>query len=109
MAQSKQNLYSPDDQFTSNICRAFSHSARIKILKQLQAQGSLCVQVIAKEHPISNEALSNHLKILREAHLVEWEERFPYTFYIIHEKNMQKAVQHFQSFLAIFGNQEFLS
>ena len=109
MAQSKQNLYSTDDQFTSNICRAFSHSARIKILKQLQTLGSLCVHVIAKDHPISNEALSNHLKILREAHLVEWEERFPYTFYCIHEKNMRQAVQHFQSFLALFVNQELLS
>ena len=99
---SKQNLYSPDDQYTSNICRAFSHSARIQILKQLQTHGSLCVQVIAKDHPISHEALSNHLKILREAHLVVWEERFPFTFYAIHKSNMRKAIRHLKTFLQIF-------
>jgi len=102
MALSKQNLYSPDDQYTSNICRAFSHSARIQILKQLKTQGSLCVQVIAKDHPISHEALSNHLKILREAHLVVWEERFPFTFYAIHKTNMQRAIRHFKAFLLLF-------
>ncbi len=109
MAQSKQILYSPDDQITATICRALSHSARIKILKQLQTSGSLCVQVIAKDHPISSEALSNHLKILREAHLVEWEERFPYTFYSIHKANMQKVIRHFQTFLALFEDEILIS
>jgi len=109
MAISKQSLYSPDDQIMSNICRALSHSARIQILKQLQTYGTLCVQIIAKDHPISSEALSNHLKILREAHLVEWEERFPYTFYTIHKKNMQKVILHFQIFFALFEDEIFIS
>jgi len=90
MALSKQPYYSIKDQTTANIARALSHSARVKILKQLAEKGECCVQEIAKGHPISPAALSNHLKILREAQLVIWREQFPYTFYSLHTNTIAK-------------------
>jgi ArsR family transcriptional regulator, arsenate/arsenite/antimonite-responsive transcriptional repressor len=106
MAQSKQNLYPTEDQLTSNYAKALGHPARLKILKQLQSAGSICVQVIAQTHPISKEALSGHLKSLREAQLVEWVERFPFTFYSVNEINVKKAFDYLESFFSIFKMNE---
>lgn len=91
MAFSKQHLYQQQSQLASGFFKALSYSGRLEILFKLYTDGPLCVQDIAKDHPISREALSGHLKILRTAGLVIAEERFPYTFYSIDEKNMDKA------------------
>jgi ArsR family transcriptional regulator len=91
MALSKQPFYSIKDQLTANFGRALSHSARVKIIKQLAEKGESCVQVIAEGHPISKATLSNHLKILREAQLVNWHEQYPYTFYSLNAKAIAKA------------------
>lgn len=102
MAVSKQNLYPAEDQITSNYAKALGHPARLQILKQLQSAGSICVQVIAQTHPISKETLSGHLKSLREAQLVDWVERFPFTFYSVNEINVKKAFDYLEMFFAIF-------
>ena len=99
MALSKQPHYSTRDQIIANIGRAHSHSARVKILKQLAAKGECCVQEIAEGHPISKATLSNHLKILREAHLVKWYEQFPYTFYSLNDKTISIVRQEITNFL----------
>jgi len=91
MAFSKQNLYPPETQIAAAIFKALSYSGRMEILFKLYAEGPLCVQDLARGHPISREALSDHLKILRIAGLIIAVERFPYTFYSIDEKNMEKA------------------
>jgi len=106
MAQSKQHLYPTEDQITSSFAKALSHPARIQILKQLQIAGAICVQVIAQTHPISIEALSGHLKALREAHLVNWVERFPFTFYSVNEINVKKAFDYLESFFTMFKKNE---
>ena len=102
MAFSKQHLYEKTDLINSQFHKALSHPARIAILKQLQLNGALAVQVIAMEHPISKEALSGHLKILRNAHLVTFEEKFPYTFYEVNEHNMERALQLLLGFFSLF-------
>jgi len=99
MALSKQPQYSTKDQIIANIGRAHSHSARVKILKQLAAKGECCVQEIGEEHPISKATPSNHLRILREAHLVNWYEQFPYTFYSLNDKTITRMRQEITNFL----------
>src|SRR5262245_19144912 len=99
MAQSKQPLYPTEDQIIANIARALSHSARIKILKQLAKQSPCCVQVIAEEHPISKEALSNHFKILSDTGHLNGYERLPYTFYYLEENTIFNNLQQLINFL----------
>ena len=91
MACSKENLYDISDQEKSHYFSAFNHPARLKILRQLEKEGVMCVKEIAKDHPISKESLSDHLKILRDAGLVDWVERFPFTFYWINRENLARA------------------
>jgi len=102
MAVSKQNLYDSIAQITSGYARALGHPARLLILENLEKDGPSCVQIIAQYHPISPEALSDHLKILREVQLVSWEERFPYTFYSLNERNMAKAKELLNAYLNLF-------
>ena len=105
MAFSKHHLYPKEDQATSYFAKAFSHPARITILRQLLDNGPLTVQVIAEKHPITLETISNHLLILRQAHLVECEEVYPYTFYWIHERNLQVAIDFLEMFFVPFKRQ----
>jgi len=102
MALSKQHLYPNEDQIISHYAKALSHPARLKILKQLQLEGPLCVQIIAQNHPISLEALSGHFKILREAQLVDFQEHFPYTFYAVNITNLKTAFKLLELFITFF-------
>ena len=89
------------DQITGGYAHAFSHAARILIIKQLLTNGPSPVQVIAEDHPIHKESLSDHLKILRHFNLVEWEEKYPYTFYAAHYKNLEAASKYLTAFTEI--------
>ena len=91
MAFSKQHLYRPETQIAGATFKALGYSGRLEILFKLYAEGPLCVQDLAKGHPISREALSDHLKILRIAGFIIAVERFPYTFYSVDENNIDKA------------------
>src|SRR5687768_11155419 len=101
MAFSKHHLYNPVDQITGGYAHAFSHAARILIIKQLLTQGRCAVQVIARDHPIHKESISDHLKILRHFGLVHGEESYPYTFYSVREENLQQAYNYLSDFLQI--------
>jgi|WetSurMetagenome_2_1015567.scaffolds.fasta_scaffold392243_1 DNA-binding transcriptional ArsR family regulator len=105
MAFSKQTHYKEESQITSGFAKALGFAGRIEILIKLEEEGPLRVQAIAKGHPICMETLSGHLKILREAHLVIAEERYPYTFYRVHEKNMIKAKEMLLRFFSYFGKE----
>ena len=102
MAFPKQHLYSKNKQITSKFCKALSHAARLEILEQLEKEGPICVQVIKEKHKLSNSALSDHLKILRKAGLVECYEQFPYTFYYVNAEMMKKARELIKTYLSIF-------
>lgn len=92
MAFSKAHLYPPELQTTSNKMKALGYPARLQILFFLLVHGPCCVQDIARHHPISTEAISGHLAILRKYHLVYFDERYPYTFYQLDKANLRKTI-----------------
>jgi DNA-binding transcriptional ArsR family regulator len=102
MAFSKKHLYSLTAQRTSEYCKALSYPARLDILETLQHKGKLTVHEIHVNHPISRESLSDHLRILRTAKLIEPEEHYPYTFYKVNEANLREAFQLIALFMARF-------
>lgn len=103
MAFPKRSLYKKESQIISGFARALCYPGRIEILMLLETEGPLRVEAIAKGHPISKETLSQHLKILREVQLIIADERYPYTFYRIHEENMIKAKEALAWFFSHFG------
>lgn len=61
--------------------KALSHPERISIIQFLQKHGPQNVGAIVKHSPLRLKAVSQHLKILRQANILLFEERYPYTFY----------------------------
>src|SRR5437763_14857516 len=54
---------------------ALADPTRRQILELLANSGELAATAIYEQFPVSPQAISQHLKVLREAHLVEMEKR----------------------------------
>src|SRR5258708_29001827 len=54
---------------------ALADPTRRTILELVARSGELAATVIYEHFPVSQQAVSQHLKVLREAHLVEMEKR----------------------------------
>lgn len=54
---------------------ALADPTRRNILELLASQGELTATAIYEQFPVSPQAISQHLKVLRETHLVEMEKR----------------------------------
>jgi len=77
-------------------CRALGDDTRMNIF-QLIKYKNFCVGAIAKKLGISQSAVSQHLRVLREAGLVEGEKRGYYVHYLIIEdaiKNFEKQAKN---------------
>ena len=69
------------------ICRALAVETRVQILEQLRG-GALCVGALAARVNVTQGAVSQHLRILRDAGLVSPERRG----YFIHYRLNENAV-----------------
>lgn len=66
----------------ANILKALGDSKRFQLL-QLMSQRGYCVRALARLSQLSESAVSQHLKILREAGLVYGVKRGYYTHYCV--------------------------
>jgi DNA-binding transcriptional ArsR family regulator len=62
---------------------AIAEPTRRNILEMLAIKGSLSASVIYDNFPASHPAISQHLKVLRDANLVQVEKRAQYRYYKI--------------------------
>ena len=72
----------PDPDKVARICKALSVPSRVKLLELLKVS-SLCVNALAKELGLTAAAVSQHLRILRDADLVRPEKRGYYVHYVL--------------------------
>ena len=86
MAFSKAHLYSNQERRSARIANALGHPARMKIMSQLQI-GEKSFQYLLSEHPLNKATLSQHLKTLRLAGLVDCIEFGPHTSYCLNYEN----------------------
>ncbi len=98
MAFSKSNRYPKDDQIISGFAKAFGHPARVLILRKLSKDGPCSVEEILENHPISQPSLSVHLRILRQNQLIDFNEQFPWTYYVVIPKNIVLAKEYISKF-----------
>lgn len=70
---------------------ALGHPARIAILDLLNKQSCCFHGDMADELPIANSTLSQHLKVLKEAGLIQGEIMPPKTKYCINKENWNLA------------------
>jgi len=71
--------------------KALSHPVRIFILESLLREQELLSGDLAKQLPIARSTLSQHIKDLKDAGLLQWKEDPPRIIYTINKKNWEEA------------------
>ena len=84
----------------ARISKALSHPARVYILQKLSKMDSCCYSGdLVEEVPIGRSTLSEHLKDLKYAGLIQGEINPPYIKYCINRENWEKAKKLLGDFL----------
>jgi len=81
----------------AGIFKLFSVEARVRIIRALKHRG-MCVTELMSQLGISQEATSQHLRVLRDAGVVKFQKRGFHVYYSLDKQNMalmQKAASAF--------------
>ncbi|KPJ65147.1 MAG: ArsR family transcriptional regulator [Coxiella sp. DG_40] len=84
----------------TEICKILSVDARVQIL-QLLKQRSLCVGAISARLNITQGAVSQHLRVLRQANLVVAEKKGYFVHYRLNEKTLNKWKEQLEKLLTV--------
>jgi ArsR family transcriptional regulator, arsenate/arsenite/antimonite-responsive transcriptional repressor len=103
MAFSKAPLFDQEVFKQSFWSKALSHPARIIILSYLLENGITAFYILAKKVPLAKPTVSQHLRYLREAGLVDSFEKYPHTYYKINKNLCQELAQKIQSLQVAFA------
>ena len=96
----KKVPFSDDVQYISQIAKVLSHPVRVYILKKLSCMHSCCYSGdLVDELPVGRSTLSQHLKELKQAGLIQGEINPPYIKYCINRENWEKAKKILIDFL----------
>ncbi len=90
--------YAPDTETIARFAKALGHPARIKILTILASQQICYTGELVEELPLAQSTISQHLKELKEAGLIQGEIMPPKIKYCIHAANWTKARTLFAEF-----------
>ncbi|MBL0102086.1 MAG: winged helix-turn-helix transcriptional regulator [Saprospiraceae bacterium] len=93
--------YTENQKQIANFANAIAHPVRVAILELLASQTCCYHGDLSEELPIANSTLSQHLKVLRDAGLIQGEINPPKTKYCINRKNYAVASDLFASFLSL--------
>ncbi|MBK6566596.1 MAG: winged helix-turn-helix transcriptional regulator [Saprospiraceae bacterium] len=82
----------------SGFANALAHPVRVAILDLLHSQACCYHGDMAEELPVANSTLSQHLKVLKDAGLIQGEINPPKTKYCINRQNYTIAYTLFAGF-----------
>jgi DNA-binding transcriptional ArsR family regulator len=92
--------FTPEVLQLANVAKALSHPVRIYILQKLSKMDSCCYSGdLVDELPVGRSTLSQHLKELKYAGLIQGEINPPYIKYCINRKNWEEAKELLNTFL----------
>ena len=98
MAEKIIESYTEEDARIAKFAKALGHPARIAILNLLASQDSCFCGDIVKELPIAQATVSQHLKELKEAGLIQGTIEPPKVKYCINRENWKAAKIIFKEF-----------
>lgn len=87
----KKNYFSLEQEKTARFAKALGHPVRIAILELLNSQACCYHGDMAEELPIAKSTLSQHLKELKDAGLIQGDITPPSTKYCINSENFKLA------------------
>ena len=98
----KRNLkninYHETTEELARYAKAISHPTRIAILRHLESQSCCFTGDLVDVFPLAQSTISQHLKELKEAGLIQGELKPPKIKYCINKKNWAKAKLLFHDF-----------
>jgi DNA-binding transcriptional ArsR family regulator len=102
MGISKTEEFTLRDTRIAGYAKALAHPARVAILRiLLQRQSCICGDIV-EELPLSQSTVSQHLKELKEAGLIQGEIEGKKVCYCIDPENWKQAQLHIGSFFGSF-------
>jgi ArsR family transcriptional regulator, arsenate/arsenite/antimonite-responsive transcriptional repressor len=95
----KQPALSPEKERLAKMLKALGNPVRFQIVEFL-ARNQMCItNDIVKNTPLAQSTVSQHLKVLREAGLVEGEIEGPATCYCLNSESMRWLKEQIGSWL----------
>lgn len=98
MAINKKQEFKGDEIKLAVLAKALSHPARVAIVKLLAENGPSIVNTIVKELPLSQSTVSQHLKELKDAGLIQGEIDGPRVHYKLNLEQAQLTKIFFDRF-----------
>lgn len=81
----------------TKMCKALGDESRIRLLALL-LQRPYCVKALAHQVNLSPSAVSQHLKILKEAYLVKGDRQGYWVHYSVHQEGIKDLMQGLEDF-----------
>jgi DNA-binding transcriptional ArsR family regulator len=86
----------------AEVFKALSDPTRLRLIKLLRDHGgALCVNALTNRLDVSQSAVSQHLRVLRQVRLVESDRHGPRVHYTL---NQEKLAQHTELLRETFGD-----
>jgi ArsR family transcriptional regulator, arsenate/arsenite/antimonite-responsive transcriptional repressor len=98
MAQTRSEKYDQENVRIARLAKALSHPARLAILELLARQDACFCGDIVEELPIAQATVSQHLKELKTAGLIQGDIKPPKVRYCIDPKTWEEAKVSFGEF-----------
>lgn len=90
--------YSTEEEIIARYAKALSHPVRIRILNFLECQSCCFTGELTEEIPLAQSTISQHLKELKEAGLIQGDVLPPRIKYCINQKTWAEAKKVFADF-----------
>lgn len=90
--------YKEDTEALAKFAKALGHPTRIAILKHLENQSCCFTGDLVEVFPLAQSTISQHLKELKNAGLIQGELKLPKIKYCINQENWNIAKSLFQQF-----------
>ncbi|MEQ9375338.1 MAG: metalloregulator ArsR/SmtB family transcription factor [Imperialibacter sp.] len=87
--------YEVDDVSLAGIAKAMGHPVRIQILRLLSSEACCYTGDLADQIPLAQSTISQHLKALKDAGLIQGEILPPKVKYCLNKGNWAKALKLF--------------
>jgi DNA-binding transcriptional ArsR family regulator len=101
MGISKTEEFTVKDNRIAGYAKALSHPARVAILRLLMQKKACICGDIVDELPLSQSTVSQHLKELKSAGLIQGEIEGAKTCYCINDKEWDVATKYLSEFLEL--------
>lgn len=96
-----KDVTSPQQQKAARYAKALGHPVRMYVMELLSEQSCCYSGDLSEELPIAKSTLSQHLKELRDAGLIQGEIEAPRVKYCINKENWKEAQGLFKQLLKI--------